>query len=117
MADRVDRGCRIGSGRDRHGRLEFSPETGDASVAKASGAGSWNVAAVAGTMGCFVRAAYPLMLDVSNRLAVIVGGGVVGARKARGLLDAGAGRVRVISPTFCESLPRSVERVERPYAT
>jgi precorrin-2 dehydrogenase/sirohydrochlorin ferrochelatase len=67
-------------------------------------------------MGCFVRAAYPLMLDVSSRLAVIVGGGRVGARKARGLLDAGATRVRVVSPAFCESMPREVERVERPYA-
>lgn len=68
-------------------------------------------------MGCFVRAAYPVMLDVSNRLAVIVGGGRVGARKARGLLDAGATRVRVVSPAFCESLPREVERIERPYST
>jgi len=68
-------------------------------------------------MGCFVRAAYPLMLDVSNRLVVIVGGGRVGARKAKGLLDAGATRVRVISPAFCESLPDGVERIERPYAS
>jgi precorrin-2 dehydrogenase/sirohydrochlorin ferrochelatase len=68
-------------------------------------------------MGGFVRAAYPLMLDVSNRLAVIVGGGGVAARKAKGLVDAGATRVRVISPVFCESLPSAVERVERPYAS
>ena len=67
-------------------------------------------------MGCFVHAAYPMMLDVSNRLAVIVGGGRVAARKARGLLDAGATRIRVISPAFCESLPVDVERIERAYA-
>src|SRR5438874_11292581 len=47
-----------------------------------------------------VRCAYPLMLDLRDRLVVIVGGGAVAARKARGLLDAGATRVRVISPTF-----------------
>jgi precorrin-2 dehydrogenase/sirohydrochlorin ferrochelatase len=67
-------------------------------------------------MGCFVRAAYPLMLDVSNRLAVIVGGGRVGARKVKGLLEAGATQIRVISPVFCDNLPGGVERVERPYA-
>jgi siroheme synthase-like protein len=55
------------------------------------------------------------MLDVSNRLVVIVGGGGVAARKARGLLDAGATRIRAVSPAFCENLPPEVERVERPY--
>jgi precorrin-2 dehydrogenase/sirohydrochlorin ferrochelatase len=62
-----------------------------------------------------VHAAYPLMLDVSTRLVVIVGGGGVAARKALGLLDAGATRVRVISPTFCETMPSGVERVGRAY--
>ena len=62
-----------------------------------------------------MRAAYPLMLDVSSRLVVIVGGGGVAARKARGLLEAGATRVRVVSPTFCESMPDGMERVEREY--
>jgi len=33
---------------------------------------------------------FPLMLDVSSRLAVVIGGGPVGMRKARSLLDAGA---------------------------
>jgi precorrin-2 dehydrogenase/sirohydrochlorin ferrochelatase len=55
------------------------------------------------------------MLDVSNRLIVIVGGGGVAARKARGLFDAGATRVRVVSPTFCESMPDGVERVAGEY--
>ena len=62
-----------------------------------------------------MHAAYPLMLDVSTRLVVIVGGGGVAARKAAGLLDAGATRVRVISPAFCEMMPPGVERVSRPY--
>jgi precorrin-2 dehydrogenase/sirohydrochlorin ferrochelatase len=62
-----------------------------------------------------VRAAYPLMLDVSSRLVVIVGGGGVAARKARGLLEAGATRVRVVSPAFCESMPDGTERVGREY--
>jgi precorrin-2 dehydrogenase/sirohydrochlorin ferrochelatase len=55
------------------------------------------------------------MLDVSTRLIVIVGGGGVAARKARGLLDAGATRVRVVSPAFCESMPEGVERLDGEY--
>jgi precorrin-2 dehydrogenase/sirohydrochlorin ferrochelatase len=57
------------------------------------------------------------MLDVSSRLVVIIGGGGVAARKVRGLLEAGATRVRVVSPTFCESMPHGVERVGREYQT
>ena len=59
--------------------------------------------------------AYPLMLDVSDRLIVIVGGGAVAVRKAKGLLDAGATRVRVVSPTFHPEMPTDVERVPASY--
>jgi precorrin-2 dehydrogenase/sirohydrochlorin ferrochelatase len=38
---------------------------------------------------------FPLFLDVENRLALVVGGGSVGFRKAKGLLQAG-GRVRLV---------------------
>lgn len=55
------------------------------------------------------------MLDVSERLAVIVGGGAVAARKARGLLDAGASRVRCVAPEFRADIPAGVERVGEPY--
>jgi precorrin-2 dehydrogenase/sirohydrochlorin ferrochelatase len=58
---------------------------------------------------------YPLMLDVSTRPAVIVGGGAVAARKARGLLDAGATAVTVVSPTFHPDLPAGVARVAERY--
>jgi precorrin-2 dehydrogenase/sirohydrochlorin ferrochelatase len=58
---------------------------------------------------------YPLMLDVSDRLIAIVGGGEVAARKAEGLLSAGAKRVRVISPAFHERMPTTVERISDVY--
>ena len=57
--------------------------------------------------------AYPLMLDVTDRLVVIVGGGAVAVRKVKGLLEAGATRVRIVSPAFHDEMPDApcVERV------
>ena len=46
---------------------------------------------------------YPLLLDLSGRRAVVVGGGPVAARRALGLLDAEAELV-VIAPALCEDL-------------
>jgi precorrin-2 dehydrogenase/sirohydrochlorin ferrochelatase len=66
-------------------------------------------------LGIRVRCSYPLMLDLTDRLVVIVGGGAVAARKAKGLLDAGATRVRVISPAFCDQMPAGIEHVEQEY--
>jgi precorrin-2 dehydrogenase/sirohydrochlorin ferrochelatase len=43
------------------------------------------------------RFAYPMMLDLAGRRALVVGGGKVSLRKARSLADAGA-RVRVVAP-------------------
>ncbi len=55
------------------------------------------------------------MLDVRTRLVVIVGGGAVAVRKAKGVLEAGAGRVRMVSPAFRPDVPESVERVTSRY--
>ena len=55
------------------------------------------------------------MLDVTDRLVVIVGGGPVAARKAAGVLEAGATRVRCVAPAFDPGVPESVERVEETY--
>src|SRR5258708_7438706 len=55
------------------------------------------------------------MLDVSERLIVIIGGGSVAARKAKGLLDAGAMRVRIVAPDFCSDIPGSIERITESY--
>ena len=62
-----------------------------------------------------MRHAYPILLDVTDRLVVIVGGGAVAARKAAGVLEAGATRVRCVSPTFDPGMPGAVERVEATY--
>jgi precorrin-2 dehydrogenase/sirohydrochlorin ferrochelatase len=63
-----------------------------------------------------VNPAYPLLLDVTGRLVVIVGGGRVAVRKATGLLAAGARRVRCVAPILSEELPVSVERIAEDYA-
>jgi precorrin-2 dehydrogenase / sirohydrochlorin ferrochelatase len=62
-----------------------------------------------------VRFAYPVMLDVTDRLVVVVGGGAVAVRKIRMLLEAGAARVRVVAPCFHEQVPAEVERVQETY--
>jgi precorrin-2 dehydrogenase/sirohydrochlorin ferrochelatase len=41
--------------------------------------------------------AYPVFLDLSDAVCLVVGAGAVGRRKLRGLLDAGAGEVRVLA--------------------
>jgi precorrin-2 dehydrogenase/sirohydrochlorin ferrochelatase len=62
-----------------------------------------------------VAAAYPVLLDITRWTAVIIGGGPVAARKARGLLEAGAACVRCIAPAFCDAIPPQVERVWQAY--
>jgi precorrin-2 dehydrogenase/sirohydrochlorin ferrochelatase len=58
---------------------------------------------------------YPLLLDVADRLIVIVGGGDVAVRKAQGLIDAGATRVRVVSPRLHDRMPHTVQHVSETY--
>jgi siroheme synthase-like protein len=55
------------------------------------------------------------MLDVTGRLVVIIGGGGVASRKARGVLEAGATRVRMVAPAFADGVPDAVERVTTTY--
>lgn len=58
---------------------------------------------------------YPIMLDVGDRLVVIVGGGAVAARKARRLLQAGATRVCVVAPAFDPQMPEGIQRIQARY--
>ncbi len=47
---------------------------------------------------------YPIFLNVSGKRAVVVGGGPVAVRKAKGLIEAGA-QVIVIAPDLSANLP------------
>jgi precorrin-2 dehydrogenase/sirohydrochlorin ferrochelatase len=60
--------------------------------------------------------AYPILLNLAGRRVVIVGGGKVAARKAAGLLDAGADDVTVIAPAFAGGFADSVRQVAATYA-
>lgn len=46
---------------------------------------------------------YPICLNISDKLCVVIGGGSVAERKVQGIL-AGAGRVRVVSPAITANL-------------
>jgi uroporphyrin-III C-methyltransferase/precorrin-2 dehydrogenase/sirohydrochlorin ferrochelatase len=67
-----------------------------------------------------VSPGYPLLLDLTGRRAVVVGGGPVAARRARSLVEAGA-RVEVVAPAACEDVwalhdAGSVRLVPREYS-
>ena len=63
---------------------------------------------------------YPVCLNISDKLCVVIGGGRVAERKIRGML-AGAGRVRVVSPALTTTLHdlvghNAIEWREKPYS-
>jgi len=63
---------------------------------------------------------YPVVLDLVGRRALVVGGGPVAARRAQGLVDAGA-RVELVAPWVCEEVAalvaeRRIEWHARDYA-
>ena len=62
------------------------------------------------------RFAYPVSLDLRDASVLLVGGGRVAARKARGLVAAGA-RVTVVAPEVCPELRAEpvAEVLERPF--
>ena len=55
--------------------------------------------------------AYPLTLDLAGRRVVVVGGGPVAARRARGLVEAGAA-VELVAPWVCEDVVSLATRGE-----
>jgi siroheme synthase-like protein len=58
---------------------------------------------------------YPLLLDVKDRLIVIIGGGPVAVRKASGLIDAGSNQIRVVAPEIAITMPPTVQRLPDMY--
>lgn len=58
---------------------------------------------------------YPLLLDVTQRLVVIIGGGAVAARKAAGVQAAGGKRIRCVALEFHPEIPSQVERIADAY--
>jgi siroheme synthase-like protein len=63
-----------------------------------------------------VSSIYPIFLDLSGRVVVIVGGGAVAVRKAAGAVAAGAGSVRCIAPAISDEMHPAVERVLAEYS-
>ena len=64
---------------------------------------------------------YPINLNITDRLCVVVGGGQVAERKIGGIL-ASKGRVRLVSPAVTPSLQvlasqRTIEWLRKPYGT
>jgi uroporphyrin-III C-methyltransferase/precorrin-2 dehydrogenase/sirohydrochlorin ferrochelatase len=59
--------------------------------------------------------AYPLFLDLTDRLVVVVGGGAVAERRARSAAAAG-GRVMVVAPAVTDGIRTLADVRERPYA-
>ncbi len=54
---------------------------------------------------------YPLILDIAAHPVVIIGGGKVAVRKAKGLLAAGAECVTVVSPEVDAEMPAGVRQI------
>jgi precorrin-2 dehydrogenase/sirohydrochlorin ferrochelatase len=68
-----------------------------------------------------VSARYPVLLDVRRLRVLVVGGGAVALRKARGVADAG-GRPTVVAPEANDELRALIERLRlvwhpRPYTS
>jgi siroheme synthase (precorrin-2 oxidase/ferrochelatase) len=64
-----------------------------------------------------MRQGYPILLDLSRRPVVIIGGGAVASRKAAGVLAAGAQDVRAVAPKFVRDFPEDVRQIaEMPWS-
>ena len=57
---------------------------------------------------------FPMMIDISNKRVLIVGGGKIAARRASTLLKCGA-EVTCVSPKFCEEFPDEAVKIHRKF--
>jgi precorrin-2 dehydrogenase/sirohydrochlorin ferrochelatase len=60
-----------------------------------------------------VAEGYPIVLDLTNRLVVVIGGGAVALRKVQGLIASGASRIRIVSPSFHAEMPAESSVIQR----
>lgn len=58
---------------------------------------------------------YPILLDLSRRSILIVGGGRVAVRKVRGLLEADARRIKCVAPLIDPHMPSEALQITEPY--
>lgn len=61
-----------------------------------------------------MSAGFPVLLNLSGKRVVVVGGGAVGMRKLSAILESGA-EVRVVDPHVPLSLPPEVVHIAEPY--
>ena len=57
---------------------------------------------------------FPMMIDLNGKIALVIGGGQVAARRADTLIRCGA-EVVAVSPEFCQNFPESARRIKRPF--
>ena len=55
---------------------------------------------------------FPMMIDINDKEVLIVGGGVIAARRAETLLRCGA-KITAVSPNFSSKFPKVYKRIER----
>src|SRR5207245_2296744 len=58
-----------------------------------------------------VAYSYAILLELAGKLVVIVGGGRAAVRKAEGLIEGGATKVRCIAPEIEDQMPAEVEKI------
>jgi len=59
---------------------------------------------------------YPMLVDLTGKLVVVVGGGAVAVRKVKGLLDSGATQICVIAPEIAPEMPERIKPLRREFA-
>ena len=58
---------------------------------------------------------FPIFLDLSRLRCVVVGGGVVGSRKVKSLIEHNVAHVRVVSPDVHPTMPHGIEHIAMVY--
>ena len=57
---------------------------------------------------------FPMMINLKDKKVLIIGGGHVGARRAKTLLKCGA-KIKAVSKNFCDEFPNDAEKILRAF--